>query len=188
MRSAAKSLFIGHSLPDQRLGFQRIHGRKPVYTSAPFAKAEHNAASLIARRTCFRAPGCGARLVASCTPSDGILQPGSECMMAQAARGQILIAGQTAPACADSNPSSARRARCPFSARCSANANWRYTLVEAEQKGSPKKNFHVAPNGGFQDRASWANLSKAAKRDVPRSRSFQCAALVLSASEHSEIS
>src|SRR5262252_8873688 len=68
MRIAAKSLFIGHSLPDQRLGFQRIHGRKPVYTSSPFAKAEHNAASLIARRTCFRAQDAGAHVAASWTP------------------------------------------------------------------------------------------------------------------------
>src|SRR5215471_425816 len=68
MRIAAKSLFIGHSLPDQRLGFQRIHGRKPVYTSSTFAKAEHNAASLTARRTCFRAQAPGARVVASWTP------------------------------------------------------------------------------------------------------------------------
>src|SRR5438093_2322838 len=50
MRSAAKSLFIGHSLPDPRLGFQRIHGRELVYTTSTFAKAEHNAASLIGRR------------------------------------------------------------------------------------------------------------------------------------------
>src|SRR5436309_336259 len=150
MRSAAISLFIGHSLPDPRLGFQRIHGRELVYTTSTFAKAEHNAASLIGRRLARRRSAASAPRGHR---SDGILQPGSE----RAAPELTGLLGA----------SSCRRT---FPAR----AQW-----------IDKENLASHPNGGFQDRAVCASLSKAAQRDMPKSRSFQGAALVLSAGEHS---
>src|SRR5262245_40296053 len=74
----------------------------------------------------------------------------------------------------------AGRAGCSFGARCCANANQRYTVFAARTEGI-EENLTLPPNGGFQDRAGCASLSKAAKRDMPKSGSFQRAANMSSA-------